>query len=70
MSENESLALPDDNEIIGLTEPLIGRTARSDVAGYFGFPIIRAGEKVTRPIAERAHSMARLFELMAATEEA
>lgn len=69
MSENENLALPDDADLIGYVEPLIGRTAQCDVQGYFGFPLIKAGQTVTRAIAERAQSLGRLFELTAATED-
>ncbi len=69
MSEQNNTALPAESDMIGQIEPLIGRVAQTDVVGYFGFPIIRKGETVTRPIAERAQSMARLFELISATEE-
>lgn len=69
MSENENLALSDNTGMIGYVEPLIGRTAWRDVQGYFGFPLIKAGQTVTRAIAERAHSLGRLFELTAATED-
>jgi hypothetical protein len=69
MSEQNSIALPDNADMIGYIEPLIGSVAHHDVTGYFGFPLIKKGETVTRSIAERAHSMARLFELIAATEE-
>jgi hypothetical protein len=69
MSAMNNTALLDNGEIIGHIEPLIGRIARNDVIGYFGFPLIKKGEAVTHTIAERAQSMARLFELIAATEE-
>jgi hypothetical protein len=69
MSDQDNVALPDGDEIIGFAEPFIGRIAQRDVEGYFGFPLVKKGETVTREIAERAHSMARLFELIAATEE-
>lgn len=69
MSEQNNVALPDQTDLIGYVEPLIGRVARRDVAGYFGFPLLKKGETVTADILERAHSMSRLFELTAATEE-
>lgn len=69
MSEQENAGLPDSPDIIGYVEPLLGRVAQRDVAGYFGFPIIKKGETVTPTILERAHSMSRLFELTAATED-
>jgi hypothetical protein len=52
----------------GFVVPIIGRTANSDVLGFPGFPLIRAGEQITREIAERAQAMGRLFELTAASE--
>ena len=70
MSEQNNLAEPDNTSIIGYVEPIIGRTARRDVHGYFGFPLIKQGEVVTPQIAARAHSLGRLFDLMAATEDA
>jgi hypothetical protein len=69
MSEQDNAALPENGEIIGYVEPLIGRVAQRDVLGYFGFPLIRKGETVTASILERAHSLSRLYELTAATEE-
>lgn len=69
MSDKNNTSLPSSNEILGYVEPIIGRIAHKDVIGYFGFPIIRSGQAVTPAIAERAQSMARLFELMAATSE-
>lgn len=69
MSAHDNTALPDDGEIIGHVEPLIGRVAQRDVLGYFGFPLIKKGQTVTREIAERAQNMARLFELIEAAEE-
>ncbi len=65
----ENFALPESHEIVGYVEPLIGRVALHDVIGYFGFPIIKKGETVTPEIANRAQSMARLFELFKAVEE-
>jgi hypothetical protein len=69
MSGMNNTALPENGEMIGHIEPLIGRVARKDVIGYFGFPLIKKGETVTSTVAERAQNMARLFELIAATEE-
>lgn len=68
MSEQNNVALPDATQMIGYVEPLVGRVAQRDVAGYFGFPLIKKGESVTPEILERAHSLSRLFELTAATE--
>lgn len=70
MSEQENAALPDSPDIIGYVEPLLGRVARHDVTGYFGFAIIKKGETVTPSVLERAHSMSRLFELIEATGDA
>lgn len=68
-SAQNSLALPDNSEVIGHVEPIIGRIAQRDVQAYFGFPLIKKGETVTLATAERAHNLGRLFELIAATEE-
>lgn len=70
MSEQDNAALPDSPDIIGYVEPLLGRIACHDVLGYFGFSIIKKGETVTPSVLERAHSMSRLFELIAATGDA
>ena len=51
----------------GFVVPIVGRTVHSDVIGFPGFPLIRAGETITSEIAEIAQSMGRLFELTAAT---
>lgn len=68
-SAQDSLGLPDSTAVIGYVEPIIGRIAQKDVHAYFGFPLIRKGETVTRTIAERAHNLGRLYELIASTEE-
>ena len=68
-SAQNTLALPDDTEVIGYVEPIIGRVAQRDVQAYFGFPLIKKGDTVTRETAERAQNLGRLFELVAATEE-
>jgi arginine/lysine/ornithine decarboxylase len=65
----EARSLPEGTTIIGYVDPIVGRVAHRDVLGYFGFPLIRKGETVTREILARAHSLSRLFELQAATEE-
>lgn len=70
MSEQDNAALPDSSAIIGYVEPLLGRVAQRDVAGYFGFSLIKKGETVTPSVLERAHSMSRLFELTEATGDA
>ena len=62
-------ALPSGTGIIGYVDPIVGRVAHRDVLGYLGFPLIRKGETVTPEIFSRAHSLSRLFELQAATEE-
>ena len=64
------LALTDDHTLAGFLEPLIGRVALREVKGYYGFPLIKAGQTVTRNIAEKALSLGRLFELTEATEPA
>ena len=63
-------ALTDDTSLAGFLEPLIGRVALRDVSAYYGFPLIKAGEKVTHNIAAKALSVGRLFELTDATEPA
>ena len=68
-SAQNTLALPDDTDVIGYVEPIIGRVAQRDVQAYFGFPLIKKGDTVTRETAERAQNLGRLFELVAATEE-
>jgi len=66
----DTMPLPERYELSGHLAPVVGRVARRDVAGYFGFPIVKAGQIVTPSIAEKAQSMGRLFELISATEEA
>ena len=61
-------ALPASGSIVGYVDPIVGRIAHREVLGYFGFPLIRKGETVTREIIERAQNYSRLFELQAATE--
>ncbi|BDI31785.1 hypothetical protein CCAX7_38360 [Capsulimonas corticalis] len=68
MSAMDNLALANNSEDIGFVDPIIGRTAQRDVAGYFGFPLIRKGEIVTKATAEKALNLGRLFELIAATD--
>lgn len=65
---NEGTAMPTNSNIIGFAEPLIGRTAKHDVLGYFGFPLIRAGQTVTPAIFDKAMVLGRLFELIASTD--
>ena len=67
-SANNKNALPESAGIVGYVDPIVGRVAHRDVLGYFGFPLIRKGETVTREIVDRAQSGSRLFELQAATE--
>ena len=67
-SAQNSNALPESGAIVGYVDPIVGRVAHRDVLGYFGFPLIRKGETVTREIVERAQNVSRLFELQAATE--
>ena len=69
-SSATDLALTDDNSLAGFLEPVVGRVALRDVTGYYGFPLIKAGQTVTRNIAEKALSLGRLFELTEATEPA
>jgi hypothetical protein len=64
-----TVALPETNDIVGYVDPLIARVAKRDVPGYFGFPLIRAGQSVTHAIVEKAQSLGRLFELTAATDD-
>jgi arginine/lysine/ornithine decarboxylase len=67
-SAQSNNSLPNSNEIVGYVDPIVGRVAHRDVLGYFGFPLIRKGETVTREMVERAQNLSRLFELQAATE--
>jgi hypothetical protein len=69
MSNDSIVALPETHEIVGYVDPLIGRIARRDVPGYFGFPLIKAGQPVTHAVLEKAQSLGRLFELTAATDD-
>ncbi|MGO8670341.1 MAG: hypothetical protein ACLQVD_03090 [Capsulimonadaceae bacterium] len=69
MTTDSDLALPSDREFAGYVDPVIGRIARREVQGYFGFPLIKAGQPVTKSVVEKALSLGRLFELVAATEE-
>jgi hypothetical protein len=66
---SKGTALADNGEVIGYVDPLIGRVARKDVVGYFGFPLIRAGQAVTPEIIEKAQALGRLFELISATDD-
>jgi hypothetical protein len=68
MATDRELALPETNDIIGYVDPLVGRVALRDVPGYFGFPLIKAGQSVTHETIEKAQSLGRLFELVAATD--
>jgi hypothetical protein len=69
MAIDKHLTLPESDAIIGYADPLIGRIARRDVAGYFGFPLIKSGQPVTPAILDKAQSLGRLFELTAATDD-
>jgi hypothetical protein len=69
MATDRELTLPESNEIIGYVDPLVGRIARRDVPGYFGFPLIKAGQAVTSATIEKAQNLGRLFELVAATDD-
>lgn len=64
----DNSALPDSTNIVGYVDPIVGRVAHREVLGYFGFPLIKKGEVVTREVVERAQNLSRLFELQAATE--
>jgi hypothetical protein len=70
MSSIDNLALPENDAVVGHLEPLLGRVAKRDVPGYFGFPLVRAGQTVTDSILEKAQSQGKLYEVIAATEEA
>jgi hypothetical protein len=69
MANDNGLALPVSDEIIGYADPIIGRVAKREVAGYFGFPLIKAGQTVTHAILDKAQSLGRLFELTEATDD-
>lgn len=66
---DKNYVLPQNNDIAGFVDPIIGRTAKRDVLGYFGFPLIRRGETVTPEILDKAQRISRLFELISATED-
>ena len=68
MATDRELALPENHDIIGYVDPLVGRVALREVPGYFGFPLIKAGQAVTPETIEKAQSLGRLFELVAATD--
>jgi hypothetical protein len=69
MATDSELTLPATDNIVGYVDPLIGRIARRDVSGYFGFPLIKAGQAVTHATIEKAQQLGRLFELVAATDD-
>jgi hypothetical protein len=52
----------------GFVSPVLGRTALRDVHGYFNFPLITKGEVVTEQHFDRAQSLGKLYELIAATD--
>ncbi len=52
----------------GFIAPILGRKALQDVNGYFNFPLIRKGDTVSKSHIDRAQSLGRLYELIAATE--
>jgi hypothetical protein len=52
----------------GFIAPIIGRKALQSVNGYYGFSLIREGDTVTKSHVDRAQSLGRLYELIAATE--
>jgi len=68
-SAADNLALPASTAVVGHVEPLLGRITKRDVEGYFGFPLIRAGEAVTEAVLEKAQSQGRLYEVIAATQD-
>jgi hypothetical protein len=65
-----STPLPNAVLNAGFVAPVVGRKVLRDVPGYYGFPLIKAGEVITETIYNRAHQVARLYELIAATKEA
>lgn len=69
MATDRELVLPHTDNIVGFVDPLVGRIARRDVAGYFGFPLIKAGQAVTQATIAKAQELGRLFELTAATDD-
>jgi hypothetical protein len=68
-SAGDNLALPVSTAVVGHVEPIQGRIAKRDVEGYFGFPLIRAGEAVTEAVLEKAQSQGRLYEVIASTQD-
>jgi len=68
-SGSRAVPIPVRNTAAGYLAPVVGRTAVKDVQGYFGFPLIQKGEVITEAIYNRAHKMARLYELIASTRE-
>ncbi len=69
MSSADNFVLSESQTVVGHLAPLLGRVAKVDVVGYFGFPIIRAGQSVTDAILDKAQSQGKLYEVIASTEE-
>ena len=69
LTKPRAIPVPKPRTAAGFVAPVVGRTALRDVDGYFGFPLIRKGEVITETIYNRAHQLARLYELIAATHE-
>ncbi|HEY3330295.1 MAG TPA: hypothetical protein VGK19_09770 [Capsulimonadaceae bacterium] len=72
-NENASpraIPIPKATTAAGFVAPVVGRIAKRDVTGYFGFTLIKKGDVITETIYARAQHMARLTELIASTNEA
>jgi len=67
-SGSRAIPLPKRQIAAGFVAPVIGRKARKDVEGYFGFALIRKGDVISDVTYDRAQQMGRLYELIAATE--
>ena len=69
IAPSEKTPISESRLAAGFVAPIIGRTALRGVNGYFNFPLIRQGEKVTKAHVDRFQSLGRLYELIAATDE-
>jgi hypothetical protein len=69
MNQTENLTpITSEPREAGFVVALVGRTANKNVFSFPGFPLIRAGEKVTRQHIEWAQNIGCLFELTESTE--
>ena len=69
VAPSEKTPISDTRMAAGFIAPIIGRVALRPVNGYYNFPLIRQGETVTKAHVDRAVSLGKLYELVAATDK-